>query len=187
MQTKESIEAGGKKIVYTLRRDRRAKRFRITLHDDSHCVVTVPYPYGRPAAERFIKTNVAWLEERLLSMTSVKRKLLSGYYSKQEYERLKERSRVFIVREIKHCNKMYGFSYTAISIRNQRSRWGSCSSAGRLSFHYKLILLPRRLARYVIVHELCHLQELNHSRKFWALVEQTFPDYKELRRELQNW
>ena len=66
-------------------------------------------------------------------------------------------------------------------------RWGSCSSKGRLSFHYKLILLPRRLARYVVVHELCHLREMNHSPRFWALVEQSLPEYQALRRELKRW
>jgi len=187
MQTQEYIEIGGKKIKYALRRDRRAKRFRVTLHDDGHCTVTVPRPYGRPAAERFLLSHVDWLKEKMRDNEGNTRKLLSGYSNRKEYLRLREKSRDFISREVERCNALYGFTHTGLSIRNQRSRWGSCSSNGRLSFHYKLILLPRKLARYVIVHELCHLKELNHSSRFWALVEKAFPDYKELKKELTRW
>jgi len=72
-----------------------------------------------------------------------------------------------------------------VSIRNQKTRWGSCSRQKNLSFSYRLFLLPPRFCDYVIVHELCHLKEMNHSPKFWALVARTFPDYKKLRREMK--
>lgn len=65
-----------------------------------------------------------------------------------------------------------------ISIKDLRSRWGSCSSQGNLNFHYKLVLIPEELADYIVVHELAHLLELNHSHRFWALVHSVIPDYK---------
>ncbi len=80
----------------------------------------------------------------------------------------------------------YTFLYSRISIRNQSSRWGSCSRKGNLSFNYRLALLPPRLADYIIVHELCHLGEFNHSKKFWDLVALTIPDWQKLRVELKE-
>lgn len=82
--------------------------------------------------------------------------------------------------------QVYGFSYRAITIRNQRTCWGSCSRKKTLSFNYKLIFLPARVQEYVVVHELCHLREMNHSPKFWTLVSQIIPDYTERRRELRR-
>lgn len=73
----------------------------------------------------------------------------------------------------------------AVRIRNSKTRWGSCSAKGNLNFHYKLVLLPPHLADYVIVHELCHLRELNHSLRFWSLVARHVPNYAYVRRELQ--
>ena len=83
-----------------------------------------------------------------------------------------------------HFNQLYGFTWKSVSIRNQQTRWGSCSSAGRLNFSYKIALLPPHLADYIIVHELCHLGEMNHSKKFWALVARVLPEYRQLRHEL---
>lgn len=65
-----------------------------------------------------------------------------------------------------------------ISIKDLRSRWGSCSSQGNLNFHYKLVLIPEELAEYIVVHELAHLIEMNHSHRFWSLVQHVIPDYK---------
>ena len=78
------------------------------------------------------------------------------------------------------------FSYKAIKIKNQKTRWGSCSRNKNLNFNYKLIFLPKKQQDYIIIHELCHLKEFNHSRKFWSLVEKIMPDYLEIKNELRN-
>jgi|SRR3989338_2734319 len=98
----------------------------------------------------------------------------------------KEHALVFAQGRIEYFNSSYQFSVSKICIRNQRTRWGSCSTKGNINFNYKIALLPERLADYVIVHELCHLGEFNHSRRFWALVERTIPDHRELRKELRK-
>ncbi|MEI6345928.1 MAG: M48 family metallopeptidase [bacterium] len=79
------------------------------------------------------------------------------------------------------------FTYHRVSIRNQRTRWGSCSRRGNLNFSYKLALLPPHLADYLIVHELCHLGQFNHSPAFWALVALAIPEYRTHRDELKHW
>lgn len=71
-------------------------------------------------------------------------------------------------------------------MREQKTRWGSCSAAGNLNFNWKLILMPPEILDYVVVHELAHRKELNHSKAFWSVVEQILPDYKERRRWLKT-
>ena len=79
-----------------------------------------------------------------------------------------------------------GVTYGRITIRNQRTRWGSCSSKGNLNFNCQLMLLSEELRDYVIIHELCHRIELNHSERFWAEVEKYCPEYRELRKKLKQ-
>jgi hypothetical protein len=80
----------------------------------------------------------------------------------------------------------YNFKVNNISVRNQKTRWGSCSARGNLSFNFNLVQYKKEIIDYVIVHELCHLKEMNHSIKFWLLVEKICPDYKAFRKELKK-
>ena len=104
--------------------------------------------------------------------------------SKVDYEKHKESTRILVARKISEFNNFYNFKFNKIAIRNQRSRWGSCSKQGNLNFNYRLALIPDELVNYVIVHELCHLGEFNHSQKFWDLAAQTLPNHTELRKKL---
>lgn len=81
----------------------------------------------------------------------------------------------------------HNFVFKDIKIRNQKTRWGSCSSKGNLNFNYKIVKLPYELAKYLVIHELCHLEHLDHSRKFWELVETLEPNYKQLQRILKHY
>ena len=102
-----------------------------------------------------------------------------------EYRKLKQFARGFVKEKIVQLNQFYNFSFNRISIKNHKSRWGSCSKKGNLNFNYKIIHLSVELAEYIVVHELCHLKELNHSSRFWDLVAKAIPDYKERRRKLK--
>ena len=79
-----------------------------------------------------------------------------------------------------------GVGYRRVSIRCQKTLWGSCTAKGNLSFNCLLMLLPEEVIRYVIIHELCHLREMNHSQKFWAEVQKYCPDYRRLRKQLKT-
>ena len=96
----------------------------------------------------------------------------------KHYRAHKEAARELVLSRLAHFNAHYQFSYNRVAIRNQRRCWGSCTSLQNLNFSYRLLFLPPELADYVIVHELCHLAELNHSQNFWARVAETIPEYQ---------
>ena len=83
-----------------------------------------------------------------------------------------------ITQKVQQWNKVCGFSYNRITIRNTKRNWGSCTSLKNLNFNYKILFLPEHLQDYIVVHELCHLQELNHSQAFWDLVATYIPEYR---------
>lgn len=87
---------------------------------------------------------------------------------------------------LSHFNQFYGFEVHRVFIKNHHSRWGSASMLGNLNFNYKILILSPELQDYVVVHELCHLKEFNHSSEFWALVGEQIPHYQELRHELRK-
>lgn len=106
------------------------------------------------------------------------RKAIESFYRKKAEEVIHDRLQFF--------NEYYGFRYHRVTLRDQKSRWGSCSRAGNLNFNWRLIMAPIEVIDYVVIHELCHLKEMNHSRRFWALVEEKAPNYKVLRKWLRE-
>ena len=107
-------------------------------------------------------------------------------YSRKHYLQNKNAARKIILESLDFFARLYGVKYRKVAIRNQRSKWGSCSKARNLNFNYKVALLPKDQRDYVIVHELCHLIEFNHSKRFWAEVERTIPNYRELRKKVKS-
>lgn len=98
----------------------------------------------------------------------------------------RERAREVINERVKYYQFVIGAKPSRVNIKEQKKRWGSCSSKGNLNFNWKLIMAPPEIIDYVVVHELAHLVHLNHSKQFWALVESILPDYKERRKWLNN-
>ena len=107
-------------------------------------------------------------------------------YTRWDYKKYKETARALVHTKIATLNAHYGFRVGKVAIRNTKSRWGSCSKQGNLNFNYKILFLPPHIADYLIVHELCHLQEFNHSMNFWNLVAETVPNHKSIRAELKR-
>lgn len=104
----------------------------------------------------------------------------------RHYRKHKEAARALVHARLFYYNTHYQVPLRKVFIKNSKSRWGSCSSKGNLNFNYKLLFLPPEVADYIIVHELCHLREFNHSSKFWTVVAQTLPDHKARRRALRQ-
>lgn len=107
-------------------------------------------------------------------------------FLRKDYLKHKETARFIVYEKLNHYSEILGVQYQRISIRNQKTRWGSCSKRGNLNFNYRIVFLPNELQDYIIVHELCHLIEFNHSKNFWALVEKILPNYRDLQLQLRN-
>lgn len=99
---------------------------------------------------------------------------------------LRQKAKSYLPGRVKELADRFGFRFNKVSIRDQKTRWGSCSRRRNLSFNYRLMNHRPEVIDYVIVHELCHLREMNHSDRFWIHVAQILPDYKALRRELKE-
>lgn len=155
---------------------------RLSVFPDSRVVVTAPVSLGAETIARFVAKHSDWVRRKVAETAG--REVVP--VRKGEVAALKKRALVLAHERCAHFAERYGFRHRKISIRAQKSRWGSCSRAGNLSFNYKIAALPPRVADYIVVHELCHLAEMNHSKRFWALVARAIPDHKAIRKELRN-
>jgi predicted metal-dependent hydrolase len=178
------LTLAGKTVTYVLRVSKRARHLRLSIGRNGVLTVSAPRRVSLQFIERCIIDRSSWVLGKLKYFENVKRRLESG--SQSDYLEHREQARQLVVSRITHFNSHYNFTIGKIVIRNQQTRWGSCSKKGNLNFNYRLALISPELADYVIVHELCHLQEFNHSRRFWDLVAQTIPDYTSRRRQLKQ-
>jgi len=172
-------------IEYKLRRSKRAKRMRLAVYCDSSVVVTLPLSVNENIVERFIREKSSWLMDKI-SIFKSGNQLLLRKTDKADYLKNKDAALKFAEERVAEFNRGYKFKFNKISIKDQKTRWGSCSRKGNLNYNYKLLLLPGHIADYIIVHELCHLKEFNHGKKFWSLVAKAVPDYLDIKKELKN-
>lgn len=183
---RKKIKIEDLEIEYKIKKSNRAKRLRIAVYCDTSIVVTVPYGFNENKIERFIIEKANWIISKLKYFKRFKYSLITDN-SKKNYLKYRYKALELAERKIEYYNRACGgCKFNKINIKNQKTRWGSCSKKGNLNFNYKIVLLPEKIANYVIVHELCHLKEFNHSRKFWNLIAKVVPDYLEIKKELKN-
>ena len=182
---KKQIVLQNKKINYTLRRSSRARRMRLAVYGDGNVVITIPRGFNESIAYNFILAKANWLLAKI-SLYKDAKSPSPAKSGQEDYQKYKTQAFTVVQARVDRLVDEYGFSYNRISIRNQKTCWGSCSAKRNLNFNYKIIFLPESLQNYIIVHELCHLKEFNHSTQFWALVANILPSYPELRKELKN-
>ena len=173
------------RLRYVLNRSRRARKLSINVSCDGRVSVTLPNFLSSDSAENFVAKKADWIFSKLDLFWPFKARP-KKINRRREYLKYKNRARELVKERLKYFNQFYGFEYHRIAIKKQRTRWGSCSKKGNLNFNYKIALIPQKQADYILVHELCHLKEFNHSQNFWNLVAQTFPDYKKIRKEIRG-
>ena len=146
--------------------------------------VRAPKGMSRQKINAFIDKKRNWIEThyaKVQERKNVMEKLQP--YTAEEIHALAEKALAVIPEKVKTYASMIGVDYGRITIRNQRTRWGSCSGKGNLNFNCLLMLFPDEVIDYVVVHELCHRKQMNHSTEFYAEVEKVFPEY----RRCQKW
>jgi len=143
--------------------------------------VRCPNRMRRADVDAFVRSKRNWIEARLSNIPPALPKLTEG-----ELEELRRRAKETIPERVAHFAPLIGVSYGSITVRSQKTRWGSCSSRGNLNFNCLLMLTSPEVLDYVVLHELCHRKELNHSARFWAQVERVMPDYRLRRKWLKD-
>ena len=173
-------------VVYSRRRT-----LGLEVRADGRVILRAPKGLSNQAVMDFVKERQAWIVQKWFETERIRRQkaerpprdyeqnpALEAQYRKGARRRITERAAYF-------AEKM-GVDYGRIAIKAAKTRWGSCSARGNLNFHWKLILMPPAILDYVVVHELAHRIEMNHSPRFWAQVERILPDYRERRRWLKE-
>ena len=163
------------------------KSLQVEIHSDCSVIVRAPRWVASSAIARFLEERREWIEETYAKTRKrMEDNPVRDRFSEREIEKLKKEARDTIPALVNEYAAKMGVSFKRICIRCQKNVWGSCSAKGNLNFNCLLMLCPEPVMRYVIVHELCHLKELNHSKRFWAEVEKYCPDYRYLRDFLKD-
>ena len=158
-------------IIYSNR-----KTISITVKE-GRVIVRAPRGISQARIDSFINKNLAWIEKRI-EITKNQHDPIASMTDAQ-IKRLRELARTYLMAKTEEYSKIMGLKFGRITITGAKTRFGSCSSKGNISYSYRLMLYPEAAIDYVVVHELAHLVEMNHSRRFYAIVEKVLPDYKE--------
>lgn len=157
-----------------IKKSLRAKSLRISVKSDGRIFLTHPAFISSEKALSFAESKSIWIERALLRHKEANL-LPIPKSSKKDYEKFKKSAYDLVMTKINFFNKHYNFAFKTVKIKNQKTRWGSCSKSKNLNFSYRIIFLPEHLQDYLIVHELCHLQAFNHGQGFWSLVKEKIP------------
>jgi predicted metal-dependent hydrolase len=184
--TDEVELAVGTVVQYEIRRSKRAKRASLVMYPDGRLIAKIPHRRTAVTAKRLVNEKKVWILKNY-KKAQLRPKLSLPEFDKKELVKVKKEAKNKLTERVEYFNHHYGFKYKDIFVKNHTAQWGSCSSRGNLNFNFRLIFLPINLLDYVVVHELCHLGQMNHSKKFWNLVTEMVPDYKKIEKELGNY
>lgn len=167
-------------MIYSTR-----KTIAIQIMEDGRVVVRAPKRAGKCAIEKFLTEKENWIRTKQEDIRDAYENKKSEQLSDAQKLKMKDLAKEVFAAKTAHYARIMGVTYGRITIREQKTRWGSCSSAGNLNFNWKLLLGPEEVVDYVVIHELAHRREMNHSARFYAVVAEIMPDYKVWQRWLK--
>lgn len=165
------------------------KTVAIQVNSDLSVTVRTPRSVSEKDIEEILKKKEAWISKHIEKIKEAKERFEAEpteKFTREKVIALAEEALKVIPERVEYFAKVIGVTYGKITVRNQKTRWGSCSSKGNLNFNCLLMLAPPEVLDYVVVHELCHRKQMNHSKAFWLEVEKVLPDYKEARKWLKE-
>lgn len=157
------------------------KTYSIQVNSDLSVTIRAPRRATDKEIGQILKEKQSWIlkqQEKIREQKNLYEELGMKPFTREEIEKLADQAVEYIPRRVEYFAKKEGISYGRITIRNQKTRWGSCSSRGNLNFNCLLMLAPPEVIDYVVVHELCHRRQMNHQKAFWDEVEKILPEYK---------
>jgi len=161
-------------------RSKRAKRISITIKPDRTVRVTVPAKASFKTARKFLQSKIQWAATHLAALKHIDR-------TDSNIPAIDlNKARTILIARLELLAQRHGFKYNKVSIRNQKTRWGSCSAKNNISLNIKLLTLPQELMDYVILHELVHTVQKNHSKKFWTDLTNLLPTARELNKQIKT-
>lgn len=160
-------------------RMRQARRYVMRVRPDGDLRVTIPRGGSRSEAERFAARHRAWAERQRARVIAARRPA-------DQIRELRARALKELPPQLFTLAAALGLRVARVTIRDQRSRWGSCSPSGHIALNFRLLLMPPDVREYVLIHELMHLKQANHSRRFWRLVEAVCPGFRDAERWLRR-
>ncbi|WP_373212001.1 M48 family metallopeptidase [Ruminococcus sp. 5_1_39BFAA] len=159
----------------------------LEIRQDGQVVVRAPYRISQVRIQRFVEEKADWIQKNLEKIQNQQQeKTQLPKLSQEERIRLQKAAGEVFLQRSRYFAELLNVHFNRITIREQKTRWGSCSSNRNLNFNWKLMLAPPEILDYVVVHELCHLKEMNHSPAFWHEVEQILPDYAQRKKWLKD-
>ncbi len=161
----------------------------IAIKPGGQIIIRAPRFLSNSIIMSYVQEKALWILHTYEKQCKIQPTVLSTeemHYIQALEKRYREAAKEYFPKRIEYYQQFTGGHYTKITIRDQKTRWGSCSNSGTLSFNYRLMLAPPRVLDYVVVHELCHLTHMNHSKDFWNMVESILPDYKEYKKWLNE-
>ena len=175
-------------MEYQLIRSKR-KTLAVQIKPDGSVIVRATLRLPQRDIDRFLREKSAWIESHRAKILRERQKEKTNpipSLTDEQLRRLKRRAAVAIPERLEYFAPLVGVDYGRVTIRSQKTRWGSCSAKGDLNFNCLLLLMPPSVLDYVVVHELCHRKQMNHSPRFWAEVERVIPDYKAAQKWLKD-
>jgi len=160
-------------------RMRRARRYVMRVRPDGDLRVTIPRGGSKAEALRFAERHMAWAERQRARVLDARRPAAVD-------RQLRTAAAQELPPQIMALAARHGLTVNRVTIRNQRSRWGSCSSRGHITLNFRLMLMPPEVREYILIHELMHLKQANHSIRFWRLVEAACPGFRDAERWLKK-
>ena len=161
------------------------KTVAIQIKSDGRVVVRAPLRMSGAAIRRLVEEKSDWIEKHLARIRR-QNESAEPAFTPEQLRQLAEAARQDLPRRAARFAPLVGVSWGRITIRAQKSRWGSCSTRGNLNFNCLLMLCPEEVRDYVVVHELCHRKEMNHSRRFWQELARVLPEYEKQRQWLKS-
>lgn len=164
----------------------RRKTLSLQIREDGGVVVRAPYYVREKEIRSFIQGHMDWIvkqQSKMAKTASAREQIVP--LTDAELQKLAKEARVDLTARTAFFAPQIGVTYGRISIRHQKTKWGSCSSKGNLNFNCLLMLAPESVRDYVVVHELCHRKQMNHSHAFWEEVERILPHYQSAKQWLK--